>query len=60
MVLQNTHPMIGTCGTLSWQLVEVCSTLDLKFLEIVTFLLLLTSDVLCMYDTPQEAGRGAS
>lgn len=23
MVLQNTHPMIGTCGTLSWQLVEV-------------------------------------
>ena len=23
MVLQNTNPMIGTCGTLSWQLVEV-------------------------------------
>ena len=23
MVLENTHPMIGTCGTLSWQLVEI-------------------------------------
>ena len=23
MVLENTHPMLGTCGTLSWQLVEI-------------------------------------
>ena len=52
MVLQNTHPMIGTCGTLSWQLVEVCSTLFLKFLKIVIFCYFYL--LMCMYDTPPE------
>ena len=23
MVMQNTNPMVGTCGTISWQLVEI-------------------------------------
>ena len=52
MVLQNTHPMIGTCGTLSWQLVEVYSTLFLKFLKIVIFCYFYL--LMCMYDTPPE------
>ena len=23
MVMENTNPMMGTCGTISWQLVEI-------------------------------------
>ena len=23
MVMENTNPMVGTCGTISWQLVEI-------------------------------------
>ena len=23
MVMQNTNPMVGSCGTISWQLVEI-------------------------------------